>query len=260
MSAIKEGESEEVRKMFVGGITADTTEDELKEYFGEFGEIESTVILKKETQDSKPKRFFGFVTFAEMESLDKAFLKRPHTMKNILLEVKHAVPKGNTHPGATLKTKKLFIANLSPTTTKEDIQNYLESRHPNQDYGTIEEINLIKKKDGEGNDTEELKGYGFIQVSTEDFADKLAIHDNKFELNSRTIELKKSEPRGRGGFGGGRGGRGGGGRGGFGGGRGGYQGGWQGGYGGGYGGGFADPYGYYAGGYGYGQGGRYKPY
>jgi len=254
-------QSEEVRKMFVGGITSETTEAELKTYFGKYGAIEEggVVILKKESHDQKSKRFFGFITFQDMDTMDKVFLSRPHKIKNVLLEVKHAVPKGNTHPGATIKTKKLFIANLHPTTTKDTILNYLKTRHPNEDYGTIDEINLIMKKDDAGKETGDCKGFGFLTCSTDDFADKVAIHDNKFDLCGRTVELKKSEPRNQKGGGGGYGGNGG--YGGY----GGYQN--YGGYG-----GYNDPYGYYAGGYGGygGQGGggrgngrgrgRYNPY
>merc|ERR550534_1154178 len=45
--ADQEEQSEEVRKMFVGGITAETTTEELTEYFAKYGEVDNSVILKK---------------------------------------------------------------------------------------------------------------------------------------------------------------------------------------------------------------------
>lgn len=108
------------------------------------------------------------------------------------------------------KQKKLFIANLPKNNcTAEDLEKYFKCRHPKK-YGIIEKIQLIKKKDESGNTTNENKGYGFIEVSTEDLADKMAIQHQLFEFQGRKIELKKSVPNSDGGKGGRRGGRGGG--------------------------------------------------
>merc|ERR1711973_787269 len=153
--------------------------------------------------------------------------------------------------------KKLFIANLPKDTKEADLEAYFKARHPEK-YGTIESIQLIKVKDDQGEKTEVNKGYGFVFVSSEDLADKMAIQHSNFTFGGRKIELKKSVPSGGGEGGRGRGrGRGGdkGMRGGRGGGQfQGYGGGFDGGYGGQWG---ADPYA--AGGYGGGYGGYGAP-
>jgi len=146
---------------------------------------------------------------------------------------------------------------------------YLKARHPEK-YGTIESIQLIKEKDASGEKTDVNKGYGFVFVSSEDMADKMAIQHANFTFGGRKIELKKNVASGGGEGGRGRGrGRGGdkGMRGGRGGGQ--FQGYGAGDYGGGYGGQWAaDPYaagyggydaygGGYAGGYAGGYGGGY---
>ena len=87
----------------------------------------------------------------------------------------------------------MFIANLPKTSTEDEIRLYFEARHPKK-YGTIETVQLIKKKDEAGNKTDESKGYGFVMVSSEDMADKLAIQHATFTLGGRKIELKKSVP------------------------------------------------------------------
>ena len=56
--------------------------------------------------------------------------------------------------------------------------------------------NVLKLK---GNKTEENKGFGFVMVSSEDMADKMAIQHATFEFGGRKIELKKSSPPGEGG-------------------------------------------------------------
>jgi len=273
---------DEMRKMFVGGISTDATDDELKDFFEQIsgGKVTDNVIIKKE---SDKKSHFGFITFDSSQVVDEVLLIREQLkFKDRQLDVNRAVPKNNQNAGAHEKTKKLFIANLPKTNCSEDqLRAYFKVRH-NPKYGTIESIQLIKKKDEHGNKTEENKGFGFVVVSSEDMADKMAIQHATFEFGGRKIELKKSVPNAEGGKFNKRGGRGGGGPqmyGGYGGGYGGYggayggAGGWGGGYDQGFGGqgyGGYDYYGAaYGGGYGpqqggapggRGRGGRYRPY
>merc|ERR1712150_147095 len=130
-------------------------------------------------------------------------------------DVNRAVPKDHQNPGAHERTKKLFIANLPKhNCTEEELKSFFDQRHPSK-YGVIDSVQLIKKKGDNGEKLEENKGFGFIMVSCEDLADKMAIQHNSFEFGGRRIELKKSVPsnegggyqkRGRGGRGGQRGG------------------------------------------------------
>merc|ERR1712147_472279 len=68
-------------------------------------------------------------------------------------------------------------------------------------------------------DTNKNKGFGFLECSSADFADRLTISENQFHLNGKKMGLKKAEPKGD--VGADRGNRGGRGRGGSFGGRGG---------------------------------------
>ena len=261
-------DSEEMRKIFVGGIPCDAQDEELKSFFEGAcgGNVTDNQIVRKEGQSEK-KELFGFVTFETSELVDEALLQRESLkFKDKELTVNRAVPKNSTWVGARERTKKLFIANLPKNTKEDELMAYLKARHPER-YGTIDSIQLIKQKNDEGLKTDVNKGYGFVFVSSEDLADKMAIQHATFEYGGRKIELKKNASGGgEGGRGRGRGGRGGGMRGG---GRGGYDG-----YGaqwganpyGGYGGYAAygmDPYAAFGGypGYGYaGQGNRFQPY
>jgi len=210
-------DTEEMKKIFVRGIPSDAKDEEFKAFFDEqSGEsVEVTIIQNKDTK----KNNFGFVTFSKSETVDEILLKRSDMkFKGRALDVNRAVPKNSTAPGAHIKIKKLFVANLPKTGCSEDgLKKYFEARHPKK-FGEIESVQLIKKKDEKGDKTEENKGYGFVMVSSEDMADKMAIQHAKFEFGGRQIELKKSVStnevggtggRGGAGRGGGRGGRGG---------------------------------------------------
>jgi len=266
-------DTEEMKKVFIRSIPSDAQDGELKSFLEGVcgGAISELSVVRKDGQ----KSLFGFATFETSELVDELLLNRDSLIFNTKgLEVNRAVPKhisAKWH-GAQEKTKKLFIANLPKDTKEEELMAYLKARHPVK-YGIIESIQLIKEKDQNGEKTNVNRGFGFVFVSSEDMADKMAIQHHSFQWGGRKIELKKNVATGGGEGGRGRGGRGG--RGGERGGRGGARGGGvqqfqgYGGYGGGdggYGGQWAaDPYaagyggGYdgFAGGYGQGYGGGY---
>jgi len=258
--------SEDMRKIFVGGIPKDQTDDEIKSFFESAigGTVTELIVIRKETG----KSHFGFVTFETSNMVDEVIYKEKELiLKGTTVEVKRACPKKTYQTGAHHKTKKLFIAGIPKSgLTEEELKEYFESRHDKR-YGTIESVQFIKKKDDAGNLQEENKGFGFVTVSSEHLADTMSIQHSTIHINGAKIELKKSDRdrdgqgQGgqRGGRGGARGGARGGGRGGaqYGGGYGGYGGGY-GGYGGGYGGGYDQSWG---GGYGYYDGyGQYPQY
>merc|ERR1712121_512448 len=103
-------EREEMRKMFVGGLSKDTTDEEFKALFSTYGEVTDFIIIRKE--NSKSERLFGFITFAKCDDLEEALLARPHHYKDKELDVKRAVPRGQEENTGHYKVKKLHIANV----------------------------------------------------------------------------------------------------------------------------------------------------
>jgi len=242
--------SEDMRKVFVGGIPKDSTDEDIKAFFENAigGSVTDLVVIRKDTG----KSHFGFVTFETSNMVDEVIYKEKELVLNgTTVEVKRACPKKTYQTGAHHKTKKLFIAGIPKSGLKEEeLKEYFDSKHDKK-YGTIESVQFIKKKDDAGNLQDENKGFGFVTVSSEHLADTMSIQHSTIHLNGAKIELKKSDRDGNrtvpGGRGGGRGGsRGGGapyggGYGGYGGGYGGYGGydQWGGGY------GYYDSYGMY---------------
>merc|ERR1712126_66849 len=159
-------DTEEMKKLYVRGIPKDTTDEELKEFFetNSGGTVTEVAGIRK---DGEQKFFFGFITFEDSELIDKLLLKRDELkFKDHTLNMNRAVPKNNNAPGAHERTKKLFIANVPRTgLSEDDIMTYLKARH-SEDYGTIESVELVKKKDDEGNKTEENRvrfRHGFVR-------------------------------------------------------------------------------------------------
>lgn len=57
-------------KLFIGGISRDTSEDTLKDHFERYGSVSDSVVVKNGS--TKNPRGFGFVWFADQSSADKA--------------------------------------------------------------------------------------------------------------------------------------------------------------------------------------------
>ena len=135
---------------------------------------------------------------------------------------------------------KLYVGNLSYNTSSSDLEQLFGQ------HGTVQSAEVIQDRE-----TGRSKGFGFVQMGTDEEAQAAISALNGQEHDGRALTVNEAKPReDRGGGGGGRGGYGGGGggRGGYGGGGGGGRSG--GGYGGGGGGGGR-------GGYGGGGGKRY---
>lgn len=85
------------RKIFVGGLSANLTEEEFRNYFEQFGEITDVVVMH-DSLTQRP-RGFGFITFDSEESVENVMRKSFHELGGKQAEVKRAVPKEATNNG-----------------------------------------------------------------------------------------------------------------------------------------------------------------
>ena len=73
----------------MGGLHLDTTEEELIEELGRYGEIEETVIIRE--KESRKPRGFGFVIFKDFDSANKLCTHRHVSIRGRDVEAKLAV-------------------------------------------------------------------------------------------------------------------------------------------------------------------------
>ncbi len=103
-------------------------------------------------------------------------------------------------------SKKLYVGNLAYSVTEDALQQHFSQ------CGTVESAKLITDRD-----SGRSKGFGFVEMSTEEEAQKAIemFNEQPWEGRNLTVnEARPQEPRsggggGRGGYGGGGGGRGG---------------------------------------------------
>jgi RNA recognition motif-containing protein len=103
--------------------------------------------------------------------------------------------------------KNLYVGNLPHSTTESELRNVFET------HGAVEKITLVTDRD-----TGRSRGFGFVEMTNANEADKAIAALNGTDLGGRTLTIneakpKADRPRGGGGGGGQRFGGGGGGRG-----------------------------------------------
>ncbi|KAF5726495.1 heterogeneous nuclear ribonucleoprotein 1-like isoform X1 [Tripterygium wilfordii] len=178
-------------KLFIGGISWDTDEESLKEYFSTFGEVVEAVIMKDRTTGRA--RGFGFVVFADPAVAEKV-IKEKHNIDGRMVEAKKAVPRddqnilsrssGSIHgsPGPG-RTRKIFVGGLASTVTENDFKKYFDQ------FGTITDVVVMYD-----HTTQRPRGFGFITYDTEEAVDKVLMK-TFHELNGKMVEVKRAVPK-----------------------------------------------------------------
>jgi len=184
----KDINSEDMCKMFVGGLDRSTTAEGLFSWASQYGEVTDKVVVPDQNGAS---RGFGFVTFSTPDAVENCFVAERNAGARLMVEgksveIKRAIPR-DMGEGAHVRTCRLFLGGVQPDTCEDDIINYLASRHGN--YVRCEKVDLLKDQDGKN------KGFGFITVDCEHSADRLTISEGSFQINGRPMSIKKAEDK-----------------------------------------------------------------
>jgi len=167
-------------KMFIGGLSWQTTPENVREYFSKFGEVAEVMVMKDPA--TRRSRGFGFITFSLPSSVNEVLAQSSHTIDGKVVEPKVAVPR-KSNPKLVMRTKKIFVGGLSATTSLEDIKAYF------QQFSRVKESMLAYDKV-----TNRHRGFGFVTFDNEEVVDKICeIHFH--EINGKMVESKKALPK-----------------------------------------------------------------
>lgn len=164
-------EAAEDRKLFIGGLSWETREAQLKEYFEKFGPVD-TVNLKMNPLTGK-SRCFAFIVFKNAADVDKVVAAGEHAINSKKVDVKRAKAK----PG------KIFVGGLKPELTDDMLREFFGN------YGKITEFEMPIDKT-----TKVRKGFGFITFEREDTMKDL-ITKKRVTIGEHTVDLRKATPK-----------------------------------------------------------------
>ena len=124
-------EPEQLWKLFIGGLSFETTNESLRSHSEQRGTLTDCVVMRDPS--TKRCRGFGFVTYATMEEVDATMNARPHKVDGRIVEPKKAISREvSQRPGAHLPVKKIFGGDVKEDTEEHHLRDYFER------YGKIE--------------------------------------------------------------------------------------------------------------------------
>ncbi|XP_035221969.1 heterogeneous nuclear ribonucleoprotein 27C-like isoform X1 [Stegodyphus dumicola] len=183
MTQIKsdENQSEEAGKIFVGGLSWETTQEKLQEYFSRYGEVVDCVVMKN--NETGRSRGFGFVTFKDVSCVAKVLSSGPHEVDGRTIDPKVCSSRDSQQTKKSGQYPKVFLGGLPPNCTETDIRSFFSR------YGTVVEVVLMYDQE-----KKKSRGFGFLSFETEDSV-KQVCAEHFVKINGKKIECKHAEPR-----------------------------------------------------------------
>uniref|UniRef100_H0XUH9 RRM domain-containing protein n=1 Tax=Otolemur garnettii TaxID=30611 RepID=H0XUH9_OTOGA len=112
----------QLRKLFIGNLSFETTDDSSREHFEKWGTLTNCEL------QTKHSRGFGFVTYSCVEEVDAAMCARPHKVDGRVME-KRAVSREDS-----------FVGGTKEDTEEYNLRDYFEK------YGRIEAIEVMEDR------------------------------------------------------------------------------------------------------------------
>lgn len=168
-------------KLFVGGLSYETTKETLTDYFSTFGEVVG-VEIKMDALTGR-SRGFAFVQFKDASEANMVLQHSgPHLLDGKTVDPKPAAPI-NKPPH--LRVKKIFVGGLKPEITDQQIRDYFLAK-----YGTpVTDTEYVNE-----HSTNKRRGFCFVSFASEDTVDKIC--EQQFHhIDGNKVEVKRALPK-----------------------------------------------------------------
>ncbi|CAF1391602.1 unnamed protein product [Rotaria magnacalcarata] len=211
---------EDERKLFVGGLTWDTTQEDLREYFSSFGNVLDCSI--KHDPSTGRSRGFAFLVFDSKDIVERILSQNDHFVKGRRVDPKpahrrlnaannqmnnitnnnvssqsslygvgptSAVPYTNMMMGAGASAnpysnnRKVFIGGLDPSFPDTKLREYFSK------FGQIDEIDLPYDKE-----KNERRPFCFISFQTEQAAQEV-LRLQRHTIGDISVDVKRAKPK-----------------------------------------------------------------
>jgi hypothetical protein len=182
-------------KLFIGGLSWDTSDVGFSNFFSRFGEVVDAVVMRDRMTGAS--RGFGFVTFANSMSAQKVLNSPDLVLDGKTVDPKLAVPRtsmpprargpgspnGTASPSPIGRTKKIFVGGLAPETDTNDFRAYFKN------FGHVEDAIIMMD-----HATHRSRGFGFVTFDSEEAVEKV-MENRTHVISSKSVECKRAVPK-----------------------------------------------------------------
>jgi RNA recognition motif-containing protein len=170
-------------KLFIGGLSPQTTQESLHSHFSILGNVKDCVLMVD--RNSGRSRCFGFVTMEDPSLIDQ-ILSQDQLVDGRKADCKRAVPKEPSIPlyQTTFRTKKVFVGGLPNDITEDKFKEFFEQ------FGPVEDSIVMLDRD-----TGRPRGFGFITFVDEESTERLLANPDLNYINGKWIDCKKAVPK-----------------------------------------------------------------
>lgn len=165
-------EEDERGKLFVGGLSWETTQENLSRYFCRFGDIIDCVVMKN--NESGRSRGFGFVTFADPTNVNHVLQNGPHTLDGRTIDPKPCNPRTLQKPKKG-GGYKVFLGGLPSNVTETDLRTFFGR------YGKVTEVVIMYDQE-----KKKSRGFGFLSFEEESSVEHVT-NERYINLNGKQV-------------------------------------------------------------------------
>ncbi|XP_040179363.1 DAZ-associated protein 1 isoform X2 [Rana temporaria] len=186
---------DEIGKLFVGGLDWSTTQETLRTYFSQYGEVVDCVIMKDKTTNQS--RGFGFVKFKDPNCVGTVLASKPHTLDGRNIDPKPCTPRGmqpersrsregwqpKSPRSESNKSTKVFVGGIPHNCGEAELRDYFKR------FGVVTEVVMIYDAE-----KQRPRGFGFITFEDDQSVDQ-AVNMHFHDIMGKKVEVKRAEPR-----------------------------------------------------------------
>ncbi|XP_058057231.1 RNA-binding protein squid-like [Anopheles bellator] len=164
-------EASDDRKLFVGGLSWETSDLELKKHFSTYGEIENVNV--KTDPNTGRSRGFAFIVYKSADAIEKVISAGDHIINNKKVDPKKAKARYG----------KIFVGGLTTDISDEEIKTFFGQ------FGNIVEVEMPFDKH-----KNQRKGFCFITYDSEKVVNEV-LKTPKQTICGKEVDVKKATPK-----------------------------------------------------------------
>ncbi|XP_052232131.1 TAR DNA-binding protein 43-like isoform X2 [Dreissena polymorpha] len=173
-SKMKRVDTRKCTDLIVLGLPWKSTEDDMKEYFQQFGDLVLTQV-KRDVRTGQSKGF-GFIKFKEYEAQMRCLATR-HRIDGRWCEVN--LPNSHVEASNNSTNRKIFVARCTEDITNEDLREHFDQ------FGEVIDVFIPKP----------FRAFAFVTFSDPNVAEKLCGEDQI--IKGASVHISSAEPKGK---------------------------------------------------------------